>query len=133
METTVAGHDASEPKTSRVPEWLAAATRRLEIDRRLAPAAACLSDTPDDCWIVEWVALKPEARGKGVAAKLLERVLQRGRDEGFKRAQISYLIGNTPAQRCYEQAGFRTVDDKRDASFEAIFGRPGTERMLREL
>ena len=100
---------------------------------RLAPAAACLSDTPADCWVVEWVALKPEARGKGVAAKLLERILQRGRDEGFTKAQISYLIGNTPAQRCYEQAGFKVVDDKRDPGFEAIFGRPGTARMLRAL
>ena len=100
---------------------------------RLVPAASCLSDTPADCWIVEWVALRPEARGKGVAAALLERILQRGRDAGFAKAQISYLIGNTPAQRCYEGAGFETVDEKRDPAFEAIFGRPGTARMLRAL
>jgi len=100
---------------------------------RVAPAVSCFSDAPDDRWIVEWVALRPEARGKGVAATLLDAILQRGRDAGFRKAQITCLIGNTPAERTYERAGFVAVDGKRDAQFEAIFGAPGTTRMWLDL
>jgi translation initiation factor 4G len=101
--------------------------------KRVMPMVACMSDTPDDRFVVEWVALEPQARGKGVAASLLDAVLQRGRDAGFRRAQISHLIGNTAAERCYQRAGFRTVDDKRHPDFEAIFGVPGSARMWMDL
>jgi len=100
---------------------------------RIAPALLCFSETPEDRWIVEWVALRPQARGKGVAAKLLRAVLERGRAEGFAHAQITYLIGNTRAERAYERAGFSKVDEKRDPQFEAIFGAPGTARMWIDL
>jgi translation initiation factor 4G len=96
---------------------------------RVAPCSATFSDAPDDRWIVEWVALRPEARGKGAAAELLRAVLDRGRAAGFRTAQISYLIGNTPAQRAYERVGFETEDEKRDKTFEAMIGSPGCVRM----
>ncbi len=100
---------------------------------RVAPAVSCFSESPDDRWIVEWVALRPEARGKGVAAELLRAVLGRGHAAGFRKAQITYLIGNTPARRAYERAGFVEVDAKRDPQFEAVFGAPGTIRMWMDL
>jgi len=83
--------------------------------------------------VVEWVAARPEARGKGVAQRLLDLLLERGRSLGYEQAQISCLLGNTPAKRCYERTGFRVVDEKRHPDFEAIFGAPGTARMLRGL
>ena len=100
---------------------------------RITPMVACLSDAEPGMWVIEWVAAKPEARGKGIAQRLLSTLLERGRALGYEQAQISYLIGNTPAQRCYERAGFRVVDEKRHPDFEAVFGAPGTARMLREL
>lgn len=100
---------------------------------RIAPAVACFSETPEDSWVVEWVALRSAARGRGVAARLLDAILERGRSAGFRRAQITYLIGNTAAERAYERAGFVQVDSKRDATFAATFGRPGTVRMRRDL
>src|SRR5258708_37082330 len=68
---------------------------------RILPAVSCFSDTPDDRWIVEWVAVLPNVRGKGVAAQLLQSILERGRAAGFHKAQITYLVGNIPAQRAY--------------------------------
>ena len=108
------------------------AHRKL-LGMRLLSQMAVFSDSPDDRWIVEWVALRPAARGKGVAAKLIQAILERGRMAGFRKAQITHLIGNTPAQRTYERAGFVAVDEKRDAQFEAIVGAPGTARMWMEL
>jgi len=101
--------------------------------QRLSPMARCTSDSPDDRWVVEFVALRPEARGKGIAARLVEAILQRGRDAGFSKAQISYLIGNTPARLTYQRAGFVDVDEKRDPEFEATFGSPGVVRMWMDL
>jgi ribosomal protein S18 acetylase RimI-like enzyme len=111
--------------------WSEAHRRLLGI--RILPAVACFSDAPHDRWIVEWVALRPIARGKGVAAALLRAVLDRGRAAGFRKAQITYLVGNEPARRAYERAGFVDVDGKRDPQFEVIFGAPGTTRMWMDL
>jgi translation initiation factor 4G len=111
--------------------WSEAHRRLLGI--RVLPAVSCFSDTPDDRWVVEWVALLPAARGKGVAAALLRAVLDRGRAAGFRKAQITYLVGNEPARRAYERAGFVEMDRKRDAQFETIFGAPGTVRMWMDL
>lgn len=103
------------------------------VGTRIAPCLTCFSDTPEDRWIVEWVALRPEARGKGIAAALLDAILARGRTAGFQRSQISFLIGNAPAQRSYERAGFRIVDEKRHPDFETLFGAPGVARMWMDL
>jgi ribosomal protein S18 acetylase RimI-like enzyme len=100
---------------------------------RIGPSLTCVSDTPEDCWIIEWVALQPEARGKGVAAALLAAAFERGRAAGFSKAQLSVVIGNTPAIRSYERAGFRSVDEKRHADFEAVFEAPGVARMWASL
>jgi ribosomal protein S18 acetylase RimI-like enzyme len=108
------------------------AHRKL-IGSRIAPCLSCISETPHDRWVVEWVALESDARGKGVASALLAAILERGRASGFDKAQISVLIGNTPAQRCYERAGFRIVDEKRNPDFEAMFGAPGVARMWMDL
>ena len=106
---------------------------RKLVGSRIAPCLTCISETPDDRWVVEWVALLPEARGKGVASALLSAILARGRASGFDKAQISVLIDNTPALRCYERAGFRIVDEKRHPDFEAMFGAPGVARMWMSL
>jgi hypothetical protein len=43
----------------------------------------------------------------------------------------SVLIGNRPAQRANEGAGFKVVDEVKHPSFEATFGTPGLRRLLR--
>ncbi len=68
-----------------------------------------------------------------MAAQLLRAILERGRAAGFRKAQITHLVGNTPAQRACERVGFVAIDGKRDPQFEAIFGAPGTVRMGMDL
>jgi translation initiation factor 4G len=100
---------------------------------RVAPVGSCMADSPPGVWVVEWVAVRPEARGKGIAHELLVEILERGRSAGYERAQISYLIGNTPAESAYRRVGFETIDEKRHADFEKAFGSPGIARMQRAL
>lgn len=107
-----------------------------DVDRmfgRMGPFLKCAPESPDDAWIVEWVATRPEFRGRGLVAALLEAILEEGRRARYRRAQISLLIDNHPAQRAYESAGFQTTGEKRHAEFEMTFGSPGIRTMRRDL
>jgi translation initiation factor 4G len=104
-----------------------------EVFESMTPFLTCAPESPKDAWVVEWVATKPEHRGHGLVRKLLGEILEEGRRRGYSRAQISVLIGNTPAQRAYEGAGFKVEDEKRHPEFERAFGSPGIRRMLRSL
>ncbi len=100
---------------------------------RLAIAMTCYPETPDDRWIVEWVATVPEFRGRGIVNELLLTILDKGREAGYEKAQIGYLLGNTKAKRSYERVGFKTVSDRRNPDFEAALGCSGIACMHLDL
>mgnify|MGYP001225183557 CR=1 FL=1 len=101
------------------------------LQERILPFLTCIPEAAEEDWVVEWVATRPEHRGKGIVKSLLQAILARGEERGHARSQIAVLIGNSAAQRAYESAGFRVVDEKTSRSFEATFGSPGIRRMLR--
>jgi translation initiation factor 4G len=55
------------------------------------------------------------------------------RSKGFKRAQISYFMGNEPGARAYAKAGFVFAEDKTAPDFEAALGIPGVRRVVRDI
>jgi len=93
----------------------------------------CIPDSVEDAWVIDSVATVQAFRRKGIVGKLLTEILEKGRQKGFKRAQINIYIGNIPAQRLYEKCGFKIIDEIRDSYFEAQIGSPGMVRMLRDL
>jgi len=104
---------------------------REALNQRLLPFLTCMPDTAEDAWVVEWVATKPELRGRGLVRALLLAILERGAARGHAQSQIAILIGNTAAQRAYESVGFRVFDEKTNADFERVVGSPGIRRLLR--
>ena len=66
----------------------------------------------DGAWTIENVATLPRYRRSGVTQMLLAHELSRAREAGFKRAQISFLIGNEPAERAYRKADFGFAEEK---------------------
>lgn len=84
-------------------------------------------------WTIENVATKPEFRGSGVTSALLEAELGVARTAGFKRAQISFFVGNDRAEKTYAKAGFRFAEEKHAPDFEAALGIPGVRRFARNL
>jgi ribosomal protein S18 acetylase RimI-like enzyme len=100
---------------------------------RFAPLGTCFSDEAEGAWVIESVATLPAYRRRGLVNSLLETELDAGRAIGHRLAQISILIGNTPAQRAYENFGFLPDKEKRHADFEALVGVPGMLRLLRVL
>jgi ribosomal protein S18 acetylase RimI-like enzyme len=99
----------------------------------LAPYQRCFPEMPPGSWIVENVGARADMRRQGLVHGLLEQALETGRSRGHRRAQISCLIGNLPAQRAYEKAGFAVVEERTDAGFERLLGAPGFSRMTRAL
>jgi ribosomal protein S18 acetylase RimI-like enzyme len=88
---------------------------------------------PDGLWIIEWVATRPEFRGRSLIHRLLEEILEQGREAGFTRSQIGYLLGNVRAKGAYEGVGFEWLEEHRHPDFEADYGTPGVARMQRDL
>ncbi len=100
---------------------------------KLAAFMTCHSDFLPDAWVVEQVAARPEFRRLGAISRLLEAVLDQGRREGFRQAQVSFYIGNTAGERAYRKAGFRYLDEKRHPDFERVIGSPGMSRLVGDL
>jgi translation initiation factor 4G len=119
---------------------MAAASRGIglskEEHRQLWPRGAFIlacTTGEDGAWTVENVATRPAYRGRGLTQALLQRGLETGRAQGFARAQISFLIGNIPAERAYAKAGFSFAEEKRDPGFEAAMRVPGVRRFARDI
>jgi len=101
--------------------------------QNLAAFMTCHPDTADGAWIIEHVATRPEYRRMGAISKLLEAILDKSREQGFRLAQVGLYIGNTPGEHAYKKAGFKFADEKRHPDFEALIGCPGMVRLLRDL
>lgn len=100
-----------------------------EIPKRLAPMTSIQYANHDGRWIVEWVATKPEYRGRGIIYGLLQEILDKGRRQGFSESQIGYILGNTPAKNVYEKIGYQYVAEYCHPDFEKVFGSPGVACM----
>lgn len=120
---------AASIEAARVMGWTD--TERIVANQRGAVVRKCFPEEFPGAWVIENVATLPEYRRRGLVNTLLEEMLQIGESRGHHLAQISVLIGNTPAQRAYEKIGFKAFDEKRHPAFEAAFGSPGMIRMLK--
>lgn len=99
--------------------------------RRGAYVFSCtMGGGEDEAWVIENVASSPEARGRGLAGRLIAAAVERGRREGFGEAQISFFIGNHAAERAYAKAGFALEEERRHPDFEAAVGAPGLRRYV---
>jgi GNAT superfamily N-acetyltransferase len=94
----------------------------------------CVSNIPDeDCWVIESVATLPQFRQRGYSRVLLDRVLEIGREQGSTTTRVRLFLDNYVALRIYENAGYRIVDVRRNAEFEAICGSAGLCQLLKPL
>jgi len=102
-----------------------AGVEAADIFARGAYARNCWVQGGEEYWLIEHVACQPSARGRGLVQALIARAISNGRDAGFGRACITFLIGNHAAESCYAKAGFSFLDEKRDPAFETMTGSPG--------
>jgi GNAT superfamily N-acetyltransferase len=62
---------------------------------------------PQAPWIIENVAVLPEARGRGLGKVLLKALLEEGRSQQHSHAGIMSIEGNYVARHLYESIGFK--------------------------
>jgi ribosomal protein S18 acetylase RimI-like enzyme len=93
----------------------------------------CIPPSIEGAWVIDSVATLPAFRRKGIVDRLLDNILNLGREKGYRQAQISIYIGNTPAQRAYEKHGFKLLDEWPDSYFEKEIGSPGMARLICDL
>lgn len=105
----------------------------LAMVRRLQPLFEVDFPRTSNSVFIENVAVSPKFRRRGFVSRLLEQSASQARNGGFDDLQLGVLIGNTPAQCAYENAGFEVVGEKRDAAFEELMGSPGMYQMRMEL
>jgi translation initiation factor 4G len=122
-----AGVEEANGKLGRSPEENAAGWARA------GSFALVTHEREPGAWIVEWVATKPTFRRRGLVDRLLAEILDVGRAKGATTAEIGVYMGNDPAQRAYEKAGFAVVSEKTHPDFEAAYGCPGTRELRRAI
>ena len=104
---------------------------RAEMVSNVGAFIACFPGLLDNAWVVEWVAARPEYRGKGIAKRLLNTIISYGiENTGCDVVQIVVAKGNSPAVNAYKGIGFEYYDEKVSDEFEQIFGYPGVQRLV---
>jgi ribosomal protein S18 acetylase RimI-like enzyme len=100
---------------------------------RSSKILACLPKVIDGAWVIDSVATLPEHRGKGVAEKLLKKIMEKGEKQGHSQAQVNMYIGNEPALNLYRKFGFEIIEENHDEYFEKNIGSPGMLSLVRDL
>jgi translation initiation factor 4G len=132
-DPTVFGHPAIQRAVAEVFRKLGTRPSPGMTGEDSARVLECIPDEVEGAWIIDSVATVPEFRRHGLVSRLLEEMIEKGRQQGYKRSQINIYIGNLPAQRAYEKHGFKILDEKRDSHFESQIGSPGMARLVRDL
>lgn len=72
-------------------------------------------------WVVESVAVLPEARGRGLGKRVVKAVLEEGRSQHHTHASIMVINGNDVARRTYESLGFKPYQTFHAEYFQECF------------
>lgn len=103
------------------------------VRQRGAYVSECWMPGDPAAWVIEHVAVRPAHRGRAIALALLAHAMAVGRNSGCDNAQITFLVGNAAAERCYAKAGFAFAEQKLGRTFERRTGAPGLRRFVRRI
>ena len=130
----ISGYHALQQAIPEVVRKLNLPTQVTNVsEKRASKILACLPKGIDGAWVIDSVATLPEHRGKGVAEKLLNQILEKGGNQGYSKAQVNMYIGNEPALNLYRKFGFEIIEEKRDVYFEQNIGSPGMLSLAKDL
>ena len=66
----------------------------------------------DDIILLHVFAVHPDHRGKGLARRLVENVIEQQRKAGKKALRLDVIENNITAERLYQKLGFRYIQTK---------------------
>ena len=82
-----------------------------EIEGKVAGLIVYSLDKEKKIGHIDWTAVDPEYRGRGIGIKQVEKVKEIFRQEGMLYAAVGVtdFASQVPAQRMYEKSGFQTL------------------------
>ena len=122
---------AATPEVSPILGWSETETNLVK--ERTDKLVPCMPAIVDGAWVIDRGATKEEARRQGVASLLVESVIGEAGEKGFSKVQVNVYIGNDPAIKLYEKAGFAIAEEKPDEFFEKIIGAPGMVSLVKDI
>ena len=132
-DPSIAGYPALQQAIPEVVRKLGLPGQVSNISEEAKKLLACLPKGVDGAWVIDSVATLPEHRRRGVSEKLLHRILEIGKRQGYSKAQVNMYIGNEPALRLYRKLGFELVEEIFDEYFEKSIGSPGMLSLVKDL
>ena len=66
----------------------------------------------DEVIVLHVLAVHPDHRGKGLARRLVENVIEQERIAGKKALRLDVIENNTTAERLYQKLGFQYIQTK---------------------
>ena len=66
----------------------------------------------DEAIVLHVLAIHPDYRGKGLARRLVENVIEQERKAGKKALRLDVIENNTMAEKQYKKLGFRYIQTK---------------------
>lgn len=123
--------DREIPSALREIGW--SETAIMDLDFRLREIYDCFPPEPVAHWTLDHVAVLEQWRGRRLARAVIERVLKKGRAEGFCFCKLDVFKGNHPARALYESIGFSVREHFGEAVMKRAIQRDGIERMILRL
>lgn len=73
-------------------------------------------EPPDrDVQYIAHLGVEPTMQGRGVGTLLVEHIIELGRSDGLKRAELDVAVTNPKAQALYERLGFDVIEERRSS------------------
>ncbi|EPX82539.1 Acetyltransferase [Rubellimicrobium thermophilum DSM 16684] len=99
---------------------------------RLGLLALLSRDTENARFLMDGLAVVPEARGRGVGTALLAVIAEEAQARGFREVRLEVVEENPRARALYERLGYRAVAHHSTGLLRLVFGfRAATTMVLR--
>jgi len=95
--------------------------------------ALLITDTDNERFLIDGLAVAPSARGQGVGTALLHAIFDEARRQGYAEVRLEVAGDNHRAQALYERMGFVAVTRIEMGLLRHIFGFDATTTMIRRV
>ncbi|GGL53884.1 GNAT family N-acetyltransferase [Wenxinia marina] len=100
---------------------------------RMAVLGMVARDVDNARFLLDGLAVRQDARGRGVGSRLLEAVAAEAVRRGYREVRLDVIEGNPRARALYERRGFHAVEDQPIGPVRHLFGFSAATVMVRRL